>query len=172
MRAVSIVALLGALVLGLATISVVHTLSNLHETSGAIVAGLMEGDAHLLYMRAETWTDLLRALTSTSPWSFWHLESVLSIGGTTALVLWLCRRNGWRQHAVAGLACLASAAVPWLVGRAVILRLDDPMQIGNWLAWMVLSVFWGCVACGALAAWQLCSQRRAEPSPAAALADA
>lgn len=171
MRAVAVAVLLVALVLGLGTLSVIHTLLMLDDRSGPVVAGIMEGDVHLLYLRADTWSNVPRALAATRVSGLLHLESLLSIGGTAALLLWLCRRNGWRQYALVGVGCLVSALAPWLVGRTVILTLEDPLQIRQWLWWMVLSTFWACVACAALAFWQLLQGRRREPAAEAPLAE-
>lgn len=170
MRHLTVLAILMALILVLATASIGGILSQLDglPEKDQLIELLLGGDIAQLYLMPLVWRNLLPAAIDPSAWRPWlSLAAFVPMAMITALVLWHWRRCGRRDYTLAGLLCLLGAAVPWAIGAWLMVRIIDPSQAGPRILLMLGGVLWGGIACVGCGSWQWWRERRAVGSPTA-----
>jgi hypothetical protein len=141
-----------ALVVALATTSAQTTLAHFDELRSPLLTeeAMRTGQAHLLYVAPETWIHFPGEVFAIL--RYVHMYALVAMAALLAIVFWAGRRLGLAPgHPAVALSCLASAAIPWAVGRAALAENVVTENAGWWLSLMLLSVLYGALACGILA---------------------
>ena len=163
MKPLPVIAILVALALALGAISTVHQLTDLGWYLREGVYSLDElatGHLHQIFFNPRTWWGIPHALAYGHFSALINLRALLIEALLMGGLLLLWRWKGWQNHTLAGLVVLGSAVVPWTVGMVVLSGNTDPSSSGPWLAMMVVSLFYACVACIGLCAYDLFRARR------------
>lgn len=146
MRVGAALTLLLALLVALATWSIIDVLSRL---DGLLLQEeltfdmLLRGDVQSMVLLPVTWRNVPDSLLH-GHWQVllaWRPMLVMSLLG--GLICWHWRRRGWALDWTAGLACLLASLLPWSFGRVMLTRIETPDECGPWLAFMLVSVFLG-----------------------------
>jgi hypothetical protein len=128
----------------LATTSAQTTLFRFDELGSSLlrVVELRTGQAHLLYVAAETRS----YLPGDVLWILWHVHwsAFGAMAVLVAIVLWSGRRLGLAAgYPPVSAACLLSAAIPYAVG-AIVLADNAVTENAGWrLSLMLMSVLYG-----------------------------
>ena len=159
-RMTSVGVVVVSLSLAIATVFVINMLGNAKEMSPPHLteATLQSGHLHHFYLADPTWRHAF-----SNPWSIRNLVDLRALGLMGAMVVGILLvsrrlRIGF-GHPLVGLACLASAGVPYYVGVMIRAGNTDFSESGAWLATMLTSILYGSVACGLIAATRLMGRR-------------
>ncbi|MEE9126039.1 MAG: hypothetical protein V3U11_02765 [Planctomycetota bacterium] len=163
MKVLPIITIVAALALALGAMSTICTLHSLNwyiDRGVYTLEELSTGHLHQILFEPMTWRQIPYALENVHVYWLINLRAFLVKAVFTVGLLLLWRWKGWQDHTVAGLLVLGSAAVPWTVGMVVLAGNTDPSSSGPWLSMMVVSLFYACVACIGLCAYDLFRARR------------
>jgi hypothetical protein len=157
MRSAALTVAILAVLLAWTTGSALTVLSNPLPAGEPLMATahVTSGQAHYLYVAG--W----RNLPHIGHWSIMlDVPAAVVMAALMSVIVFLCLRSGRASCTLAGVACLLSAGIPYAIGSAVLAGNADFERAAPWLATMLASVLYGCLACSALAMLDLVRIRR------------